>query len=66
MNTAKPQSNFKLAAKTALVQRDMSVVDLASAIGKARNSVSIAINHPTMLPGVKKLIRKHLGLKGAA
>ena len=62
MNNPTPQPNFKIQAKTALIQRGMNVTQLAKAISKARNSVSIAINHNSMLPGVKKQISKFLKL----
>ena len=63
MKTDNAQGNFKVEAKTALLQTGQTVTELATRIGKARNSVSIAINHPSMLPGVKSLIRSHLKLK---
>ena len=56
------QGNFALAAKTALLQRSMTITALAQTLGFARNTVSIAINHPSMLPTVKARIRSHLGL----
>lgn len=60
--TKPAQGDFALQAKTALLMHGMTVTALASALGLARNTVSIAINHPTMLPGVKRRIRNHLGL----
>lgn len=56
------QGNFALAAKTALLQQGLTVTALAHSLGFARNTVSIAINHPSMLPTVKARIRSHLGL----
>ena len=56
------QQDFALAAKTALLQRGLTVTALAAALGLARNTVSIAINHPTMLPRVKSRIRQRLHL----
>lgn len=56
------QGDFALAAKTALLHRGMTVTALAEALGLARNTVSIAINHPTMLPRVKARIRSKLHL----
>lgn len=56
------QGDFTLAAKTALLGRRMTVTALAQSLGLARNTVSIAINHPTMLPGVKARIRSKLHL----
>lgn len=51
---------FRLAAKTRLLELDMNITQLASELGLARNTVSLAINHPTMLPGVKERICQHL------
>ena len=57
-----PQSDFSLKVKTCLLRhRDTrTVAALARKLGFARNTVSIAINHPTMLPTVKQRIRQHL------
>ncbi|MBE7497108.1 MAG: hypothetical protein HS117_19375 [Verrucomicrobiaceae bacterium] len=60
--TTTAQGDFALAAKTALLRRGMTVTALAETLGLARNTVSIAINHPTMLPRVKARIRKKLHL----
>lgn len=62
-NTAQsaPEANiFMLEAKTQLLRQGKTVTELASELGLARNTVSIAINHPTMLPSVKQRIAKHL------
>lgn len=56
------QHNFALRAKTRLLERGLTVTQLAGELGFARNTVSIAINHPSMLPTVKAAIRKHLQL----
>lgn len=57
-----PQSDFSLKVKTCLLKhREIRTVsDLARKLGFARNTVSIAINHPTMLPTVKLRIRQQL------
>lgn len=60
--TNNAQGDFALAAKTALLRAGMTVTSLARSLGLARNTVSIAINHPTMLPRVKARIRKKLAL----
>ena len=60
--TKTTQEDFALAAKTRLLHAGMTVTSLARSMGLARNTVSIAINHPSMLPGVKTRIRQHLGL----
>jgi hypothetical protein len=56
------QEDFALAVKTRLLERRQTVTGLATELGFARNTVSIAINHPSMLPGVKRAIRRYLGL----
>lgn len=56
------QGDFTLAAKTALLGRRMTITALAASLGFARNTVSIAINHPTMLPTVKSRISAFLSL----
>lgn len=55
--------DFKLVAKKRLLERDMTVTALAERLGLARNTVSMAINHPTMLPTVKRRIAAHLRLR---
>lgn len=67
MSLAKSQSpqaqdKFTLRVKMLLLTRQQTVTALADALGLARNTVSIAINHPTMLPTVKARIRSHLRL----
>jgi len=57
-----PQADFALAVKLLLLQRGLTVTKLAKRLRVARNTASVAINHPTMLPSVKKRIRKELGL----
>ncbi len=54
------QGDFALSVKVALLKRRLTVTRLASELGLARNTVSIAINHPSMLPTVKTRVRKHL------
>lgn len=58
----KPQLNFAIKAKTKLLERGLTVTQLAGELGFARNTVSIAINHPSMLPTVKAAITRHLEL----
>lgn len=60
--TEQPQADFKLSVKLCLLQRDMKVKELAGRIRKSVNNTSIAINHPSMFPGIKELIREELGL----
>lgn len=54
--------SFRVAAKTRLIELGVSVTELAHRLGLARNTVSIAINHETMMPSVKERIRKELNL----
>jgi hypothetical protein len=56
------QLDFAFQVKTALLRRKLTVTQLAKVLGYARNTVSIAVNHPSMMPGVKVSIRKHLRL----
>lgn len=60
--TKRAQGDFALMAKTRLLELRLTVTSLASELGLARNTVSIAINHPTMLPTVKRRIANHLHL----
>jgi plasmid maintenance system antidote protein VapI len=57
-----PQKGFRLAVRLKLVEKDLSVTGLARELGLARNTVSIAINHESMLPRVKERIGRFLGL----
>lgn len=56
------QDEFRVAAKTRLLELRLSVTALAEELGFQRNTVSIAINHPTMLPTVKRRIARRLRL----
>ncbi len=56
------QDKFKVAAKVRLLELDLTVTELATRIGKARNTVSMAINHP-VFPTVRERIAKELKLK---
>lgn len=55
------QEDFRLAAKTELLRREMSVTGLAKKIGISRNVTSVAINHG-MYPTVRKKIARALRL----
>ena len=59
------QDKFPIAAKKALLDRDLTITALAGRLGFARNTVSMAINHP-ILPTVRRKIAKHLKLEVAA
>lgn len=60
-----PQDNFLIEAKKRLIERGLTVTALARQIGKARNTTSMAINHP-VYPTVRKLIAKELGMEESA
>jgi hypothetical protein len=59
---AQPQKAFRVSVRHALVERELSVTTLATKLGLARNTVSIAINHESMLPTVKERIRRFLAI----
>lgn len=60
-----PQDKFRVAAKTRLVEQHLTVSALARKLGFARNTVSMAINHP-VYPTVRRKIAKELKLEVAA
>lgn len=60
--TKQKQDKFTLRAKHALVDHGLSVTTLAASLGLARNTVSLVINHPTLMPGVKARISEFLKL----
>lgn len=64
MSTKQRQDNFKIAAKKRLLERELTISGLARLLGFARNTVSMAINHP-ILPTVRKRIADHLQLEAA-
>lgn len=55
-------TTFELKVKTCLLERHLSVTALAKHLGLSRQTVSLAINHETMFPGVKDRIRTFLNL----
>jgi predicted transcriptional regulator len=57
------QDKFRKVAKKALVERELTVTALATLLGKARNTVSMAINHP-VFPSVRRQIAEELKLEG--
>lgn len=57
-----PQADFAYAAKSKLLRQQKTITELARDLGLARNTVSIAINHPSMLPTVKARISRALAL----
>lgn len=63
-NTSTPsaQDDFTLSVKVRLLELGWTVTQLAQELGYARNTVSMAINHPTLLRGVKQQIRRRLKL----
>lgn len=60
--TQQLQGNFAFAVRVELLKRSWTVTRLAQVIGKSRNNTSIAINHDSMFPDIKTLIRKELAL----
>lgn len=63
MTAQRSQHKFRIAAKKALIEHDLTITALAKQLGYARNSVSMAINH-AILPGVRREIAKKLKLEG--
>jgi predicted transcriptional regulator len=59
------QEKFSVAAKKRLIERGLTITALAVELGFARNTVSMAINHP-ILPTVRRKIVRHLRLEGVA
>ena len=56
------QEQFTTAVKKRLVEKRMSITKLAQKIGRSRNGVSMAINHPTLFPITRAKIKKELAL----
>lgn len=59
-----PQDKFQRSVRIALLDEGMTVSELARRVGKSRNAVSMAINHP-VYPTVRKLIARKLKLEAA-
>ncbi|GEM_PF-3440651 len=59
------QDNFTIEAKKRLIDLRLSVTGLAIELGFARNTVSMALNHP-VLPTVRRKIAQRLKLKHGA
>lgn len=57
-----PQVDFALRVKTALLRKGLSVTDLATELGLARNTVSLAINRGLYAP-TRQRIASYLSLK---
>lgn len=51
--------------KKALIDQDLSISELARLLGKSRSAVSFAINHPTVVPNVRRKVLKQLKLTHA-
>lgn len=56
------KDNFKVRAKTALIQRGLSVGKLAQELGRCRTSVSQVINGHPRFPRLKRAIETYLSL----
>lgn len=63
MHTTPTQETFRIAAKKRMLELGLTVTALASRLGFARNTVSMAVNH-SVLPTVRRRIAKHLKLEG--
>lgn len=53
------QDKFRLAAKTALLERRITITELAKIVGKARPTVSRAINQ-NEFPAVRSAVAREL------
>jgi plasmid maintenance system antidote protein VapI len=62
MSTIANQEKFSITAKKRLLERRMTITALARKLGFARNTVSMAINHP-ILPTVRERVAKHLNIE---
>lgn len=58
------QEPFRITAKKRLLERNLTVSALARQLGFARNTVSMAINHP-VFPTVRRKIATHLNIEEA-
>ncbi|WP_009960384.1 hypothetical protein [Verrucomicrobium spinosum] len=56
------QPDFTTTVKKALIDRHLSVTDLAKKLKRSRNAVSRVINHPTVHPKLRKMIKEELRL----
>ena len=61
MSKTRQAERFRKAVKKALVDRNRSITSLASKLGYARNTVSMAINR-YKFPGVIRDVREELGI----
>lgn len=57
---AKKPQGFTRWAKMALAGQGLTVTSLAKQLGKSRGAVSLAINHPTVMPGLVEQIKHTL------
>lgn len=62
MSKTATQDKFRVDAKKRLIEQRLSVTRLAQKLGFARNTVSMAINHP-VLPTVMHRVAKELKLE---
>lgn len=62
MTASRSQDKFRVNAKKALLDYGLTVTGLATKLGFARNTVSMAINHP-VFPTVRRKIAKALKLE---
>lgn len=45
-----------------MIDLDLSIAEVARRIKKSRSAVSFAVNHPAVVPAVRKSVLKLLGL----
>lgn len=57
-----PQADFALRVKVALLERGLSMTDLAKELGLCRNTVSLAVNRGLYQP-TRDRIAKHLSVR---
>jgi len=62
MNPTAPQEKFSIAAKKRLLEKELTVTQLAEHLGLARNTVSLAIHH-AIFPAVRRKVAEFLDLE---
>jgi plasmid maintenance system antidote protein VapI len=62
MKPRKQQAKFTKAVRLELIHRNWSVNDLARAICRPRNSVSLVIHERRRIPSVEAAVRKELSV----
>ena len=52
--------------KKKILEQGSSISEIARQLGYARNTVSLAIHHPSLFPAVRERVIEHLNLELAA